>query len=123
MKPLFELGVVIHPCTAAVASVAMKVSAVLVITDVLTAIPGEIPELPLTVSSLQGVEALTVSILIEPPAFTWSRNSVKVAFWTCAAVTPAGSCVRSNCTKPMLAELPTVIVVAVPKLLPLPGTY
>jgi hypothetical protein len=70
MKPLFELGDVIHPCTAEVASRAMNVSAVLVITDVFTAMPGDIPEFPVTVSSLQGVDALTVSILIEPPAFT-----------------------------------------------------
>ena len=79
------------------------------------------PEFPVTVSSPQGVEALTVSILIEPPAFTWSRNSVNVAWWICAEVNPAGSCQRSNCTTPMLPELPTVTVVAVPKLLPLPG--
>ena len=122
MKPLFELGVVIQASTAAVASTETNVSVVLVITDVLTAMPGDIPELPVTVSSLQGVEPLTVSILIDPPAFTWSRNSVKVAFWICAEVTPAGSCVRSNCTSPTLDTLPTVIVVAVPKLLPLPGT-
>src|SRR6202042_2252891 len=104
----FELGVVIQLCTAAVASNPINVPAVLVITDVLTAIPGDIPELPVTVSSPHGVEALTVSILIDPPEFTWSRNSVKVAFWICAAVNPGGSCVRSNCTSPMLPELPTV---------------
>jgi hypothetical protein len=122
MKPLFELGVVIQPCTADVASTAMNVSAVLVVTNVFTATPGDIPESPVTVSSPQGVEALTASILTEPPKLTWSRNNVKVAFWICAAVNPPGSCVRSNCTSPIADELPTVMVVDVPKLLPLPGT-
>ena len=70
MKPLFELGVVIQFCTADVASTAMNVSAVLVGADVLTAMPGDIPEFPVTVNSVQGVEALTVSILIDPLAFT-----------------------------------------------------
>src|ERR1700723_3698252 len=122
MKPLFVPGDAIQPCTAAVASAAMNVPAVLVVTDVLTAMPWDIPEFPVTVSSPQGVDALTVSILIEPPAFTWSRNSVKVAFWICADVTPGGSCERSNCTSPTLDELPTVTVVAVPKFEPLFGT-
>jgi hypothetical protein len=70
MKPLFELGVVIHPCTADVASTEMKVAAVLAGADVFTAMPGDIPEFPVTVNSVQGVEALTVSILTDPPAFT-----------------------------------------------------
>jgi hypothetical protein len=122
MKPLFELGVVIQPCTADVASTAMNVSAVATGTVVATALPADIPEFPVTVNSPQGVEELTVSILTEPPKLTWSRNSVKVAFCICAAVNPPGSCVRSNCTSPIADELPTVMVVDVPKLLPLPGT-
>ena len=122
MKPLFELGVVIQPCTVAVASTATKVLVVDTGTDVATALPGDIPEFPVTVSSPHGVAELTISMLIVPPEFTWSRNSVKVAFWICAEVTPVGSCDRSNCTNPTLAELPTVMVVAVPKLPPLPGT-
>jgi len=80
MKPLFEPGVVIQPCTAAVASTGRNVSAVETPTPVVTALPADIPVFPVTVNSPQGVEALTVSMLIVPAAFTWSRNSVKVAF-------------------------------------------
>jgi hypothetical protein len=96
MKPLLEPGSEIQPCAAAVASIEMKVSVVVAGTDVATALPAVIPEFPFTVDSLHGVEALTVSTLIVPPEFTWSRKSVKVAFWICEAVTPPGSCVRSN---------------------------
>jgi hypothetical protein len=67
MKPLFEPAVVIQPCTAAVASIEMNVSVVVTGTAVATALPAAIPEFPLTVNSLQGVEALTVSTLIVPP--------------------------------------------------------
>src|ERR1700733_11859014 len=109
MKPLFELGVVIQPCTAAVASTDMNVSAVAAGAAVATALPADIPEFPVTVNSPQGVEELTVSMLIVPPEFTWSRNNVNVAFCICAAVNPGGSCERSNCTSPTLDELPTVI--------------
>jgi hypothetical protein len=66
MKPLFEPGVVIQPCTAAVASTEMNVSAVAVETPVATALPGDIPEFPFTVNSPQGVDALTVSTLMVP---------------------------------------------------------
>lgn len=70
MKPLFEPGVVIHPCTAAVASVAMNVSVVATGSDVATALPADIPEFPVTVNSPQGVEELTVSMLIVPATLT-----------------------------------------------------
>jgi len=122
MNPLFEDGDVIQPCTAAVTSTEMKLNAVVAATPVATGDPVEGGVLPLTASSPQVVEALTVSILIEPDAPTWSRNSVRVAFWTWPAVTLAGRLLRSNCTNPMLAELPTVTVAAVPKLEELPGT-
>jgi hypothetical protein len=91
MKPLFELGVVIQPCTAAVASMGMNVSTVVTGTDVATAAPADIPEFPLTVNSVHGVEALTTSTLIVPASPTWSRNRVNVALWIWAAVSPAGS--------------------------------
>jgi hypothetical protein len=80
MKPLLELGVVIQPCTAAVASIEMNLSAAATGTDVATAPPGDIPEFPFTVNSPQGVEELTASTLMVPPAVTVSTNSVKVAF-------------------------------------------
>jgi hypothetical protein len=70
MKPLFELGVVIQPCTAAVASTAVNVSAVATGTVVATALPAEIPESPVTVNSPQGVAELTTSMLIVPAEFT-----------------------------------------------------
>jgi len=107
MKPLFDPGVVIQPCTAAVASIEMNVFAVVAGVAVATAPPADIPEFPFTVNSLHGVAALTVSTLIVPLEVMVSANSVKVAFWTCAEVNPAGSCVRSNCTSPTAFWPPT----------------
>jgi hypothetical protein len=67
---LFEPGVAIQPCTAAVASTEMNTLVVEVATPVATALPTAIPELPVTVNSLHGVELLTVSILMVPPELT-----------------------------------------------------
>jgi hypothetical protein len=94
MKPLFELGVVIQPCTAAVASIEINVSVTATGTDVATALPGDGLLFPFTVNSLQA--PLAASTLMVPLAVTVSTNSVKVAFWICAAVNPTGRCVRSN---------------------------
>jgi hypothetical protein len=80
MKPLFEPGAAIQFWTAEVASTETKVFAALTPTAVATAIPGEGGAFPLTANSLQGVEPLTVSILIVPPTFTLPRNRVRVAF-------------------------------------------
>jgi hypothetical protein len=69
MKPLFAVPDS-QLITAAVASTVMKVLAVVAGTAVATATPGEMPESPFTVDSVQGVEALTVSILNVPPTPT-----------------------------------------------------
>ena len=66
MKPLFEAGVAIHACTAAVASSETKVLPVVTATPVATTFPGEGGEFPLTVSSFHGVPALTASTFIVP---------------------------------------------------------
>jgi hypothetical protein len=53
MNPKFEPGVVIHPCTAAVASTVRKLLTVVVATFCATEAPSPGPERPVTVNSLQ----------------------------------------------------------------------
>ena len=73
-------------------------------TDVLTATPGRYPGVSGD-CQLTPRRRIARGIDIDrSPTFTWSRNSVKVAFRICAAVNAPDSCVRSNCTGPMLAH-------------------
>lgn len=82
-------------------------------------VPAPTPESPVTLCSAQAAfAALTVKL---PAAPTLSTKIVNVAFCTCAAVRPAGSVVKSNCSRPTLPELPTDTVCPEPKLEALPG--
>jgi hypothetical protein len=74
----------------------MNVNAVMAGTAVATTKPVDGGVIPLTVNSPHAVEALTVSILIEPAAPTWFRKRVRVAFWIWLEVIPGGRELRSN---------------------------
>jgi hypothetical protein len=116
------MGDVTHPCTAAVTSTVMKVLPARAGTAVATTLPMAGAASPVTVTSDHDVATLTVSRSNEPAAPTRFRNSVRVAFCTWFASIPEGSVLRSNCTSPTLAEVPTATLVVAPKFVPFPGT-